>query len=741
MKIFGQTISTNRKNEIAASDGVDSFLYQLNGQQWEFIKSFSGGSDVSLSDDGSKIATCNDGLNLATIYTKTSGGWTEETITLNENGFGSKVKISGDGKFLCVKSRQDIKVYQYKDNQWHLIQENFIPKNSKIQGKTVDRELRDFDISDDGSKIILSHEWVMPEADTLDDDEWSTLQGFNVNNEQNLNNLIEVWDTDGKNEYEKVFETEGYSCKISGDGSRILIGNSAGKYIEVRERAGTKWFEQIGDRIFSRVSGFGEHISMDYYGNVISVYEHFSRGRVKMYNYNNQNWSSIGRPVHFGANFQLLKSGEGIVFYTNSRSSGQSLRIFKLKRKSMFFKNNQDLDFGDLDWRDREAYSLDYFLNLDQHFDLSNTLYDILPTDLPTELDYDMGSEHRGYSWHVDYRYSEYDSTANHYILADDEMSPYGSLIGNYEFVNIFNINKWKNETIKRHTKNSQYFYEDCVGPRSTYSKGRCRPTWPEDQNYRSSDPSKIDINNLYGGDSIIGANLDSRGDQYDDLKFDTSNYQFLGYGGSSSYFKDNVANRFWSNFKNHILSSPDFMAVNYLRDNLNREYLAVAHWNNNAATASLDDMTIDGYRLTESLVDFIKKRFNSESLPYSFNPNNFSKLGRSSSCGGSVPYVGYNEDGHIIERELVCLPVKRITKIAKENHEETQEQKYLFVFVQWSVTYVYPPKDKITPLAFRRLYNINENFSYRGSVYDVYDNFPFQDFHMNPIRWNKSVK
>ena len=741
MKIFGQTISTNRKNEIATSDGVDSFLYQLIGQQWEFIKSFSGGSDVSLSDDGSKIATCNAGLNLVTIYTKTSGDWTEETVTLNENGFGSKIKISGDGKILCVKSRQDIKVYQHKDNQWHLIQEDFIDKTSKIHGKTVDREVRHFDISDDGSKIILSHEWVMPEADTLDDDEWSTLQGFQISNSKNLNSLIEVWDTGYKNEYEKVFNTQGHSCKISGDGSRILIGNSGGKYIEVRERSGARWFEQIGDTIFSRVFDFGKHVSMDYYGNVISVYENFSRGRVKIYNYNNQNWSSIGNPLGYGANFQLLKSGEGVVFYVNSRSSGRKLRVFKLERKNVFLKNNQNLDFGDLDWREREAYYLDSFLNVNQHWDLTNTLQDILPTDLPTELDYDMGSEFRGYSWHLDNRYSEYEHAIDYYTLADNEMSPYGSLIGNYEFVNILNINKWKNRTIKRHTQNSQYFYEDCVGPRSTYSKGRCRPSWAEDQNYRSSNPSEMDINNLYGGDSIVGANLDSKGDQYDDLKFDTSNYQFLGYGGSSSYFKDNVANRFWSNFKNHILSSPDFLGIRFLQDNLNREYLAVKHWNNNSATANIQDIEIDGYRLTEGLVDFIKKRFDSELLPYDFNPNNFSKLGNSSSCGGSTPYLGYNEDGHIIERELVCLPVKRITKIAKENHDEEQEQKYLFVFVQWSVTYVYPPVDKITPLVFRRLYNINENFSYRGSVYDVYDNFPFQDFHMQPIRWNKSVK
>ena len=462
--------------------------------------------------------------------------------------------------------------------------------------------------------------------------------------------------------------------------------------------------------------------SIDHSGSRISVYEEFSQGRVKVYSYENKQWSSIGNPFSasyqtnsYGAVHQLSPDGTSIVI----ASQGVNVEVFDLTSKVLYLNKQVDMDFGDIDWREREAYELSGFIS-NSDFDLNfNLINDILPTELPTE---NHQSTNLSYSWIIDDRYSEYSEKNNYENIIEDKISPYGSIIGNYEFINISNISKWQNNEITRHTKNSQYFYSDCPAKRDRYSEGKCRPTWVEKDGFRNEDPSVMYLDYLYAKDFINEKNLSSTSDQYSEIQLDPATYRPVGSVGSDDYFKDNQANRFWSN-----------LCIKMKGVNVGKSIIETDNFNQKYLTIKSPDMSTDLWRFTPDLTNFLGERLNLTDLPYELDSNILLNLGKTSSCGGSISYLGSNEDGHIIERQLVCMPATRLV--------ENKSQKYLIIFIQWSIHYVHPPVDKVMPAVVRRLYNINDKFSYRGSRYGVYDNFPFEDFSMTPIRWNKSVK
>ena len=62
--------------------------------------------------------------------------------------------------------------------------------------------------------------------------------------------------------------------------------------------------------------------------------------------------------------------------------------------------------------------------------------------------------------------------------------------------------------------------------------------------------------------------------------------------------------------------------------------------------------------------------------------------------------------------------------------------RNYLYPFIEWSAGYAATDGKKLLGSPFRKYYNFNDYFSYRGSNYLVYENFPFEDFNMIPIRW-----
>jgi len=716
MKNFAQSISINDQKEIAVSDGSYSYLYKWESSDWVISEYFDGGSSVSCSNDGNTIAICDNKKSLVLILNKTQGSWVEVYSNyFNQSNFNSECKLSGDGKLLCITSRNALHVLKLDQGTWGTLQE-FNLKNVDINGLSMKVELQDFDISSDGSKIILSHEWVMPLVQNVDDDEWLALES------RFKDNSIEVWSASSTGNYEKKFTTTGKTCKISGSGNRILIGDPINKSVQVMQDNGDSNFQIIGEKIYSKINNFGSSLSIDHGGSRISVYEEFSQGRVKVYSYENKQWSSIGNPFSasyqtnsYGAVHQLSPDGTSIVI----ASQGVNVEVFDLTSKVLYLNKQVDMDFGDIDWREREAYELSGFIS-NSDFDLNfNLINDILPTELPTE---NHQSTNLSYSWIIDDRYSEYSEKNNYENIIEDKISPYGSIIGNYEFINISNISKWQNNEITRHTKNSQYFYSDCPAKRDRYSEGKCRPTWVEKDGFRNEDPSVMYLDYLYAKDFINEKNLSSTSDQYSEIQLDPATYQPVGSVGSDDYFKDNQANRFWSN-----------LCIKMKGVNVGKSIIETDNFNQKYLTIKSLDMSTDLWRFTPDLTNFLGERLNLTDLPYELDSNILLNLGKTSSCGGSISYLGSNEDGHIIERQLVCMPATRLV--------ENKSQKYLIIFIQWSIHYVHPPVDKVMPAVVRRLYNINDKFSYRGSRYGVYDNFPFEDFSMTPIRWNKSVK
>jgi hypothetical protein len=716
MKNFAQSISINDQKEIAVSDGSYSYLYKWESSDWVISEYFDGGSSVSCSNDGNTIAICDNKKSLVLILNKTQGSWVEVYSNyFNQSNFNSECKLSGDGKLLCITSRNALHVLKLDQGTWGTLKE-FNLKNVDINGLSMKVELQDFDISSDGSKIILSHEWVMPLVQNVDDDEWLALES------RFKDNSIEVWRASSTGNYEKKFTTTGKTCKISGSGNRILIGDPINKSVQVMQDNGDSNFQIIGEKIYSKINNFGSSLSIDHSGSRISVYEEFSQGRVKVYSYENKQWSSIGNPFSasyqtnsYGTVHQLSPDGTSIVI----ASQGVNVEVFDLTSKVLYLNKQVDMDFGDIDWREREAYELSGFIS-NSDFDLNfNLINDILPTELPTE---NHQSTNLSYSWIIDDRYSEYSEKNNYENIIEDKISPYGSIIGNYEFINISNISKWQNNEITRHTKNSQYFYSDCPAKRDKYSEGKCRPTWVEKDGFRNEDPSVMYLDYLYAKDFINEKNLSSTSDQYSEIELDPATYQPVGSVGSDDYFKDNQANRFWSN-----------LCIKMKGVNVGKSIIETDNFNQKYLTIKSLDMSTDLWRFTPDLTNFLGERLNLTDLPYELDSNILLNLGKTSSCGGSISYLGSNEDGHIIERQLVCMPATRLV--------ENKSQKYLIIFIQWSIHYVHPPVDKVMPAVVRRLYNINDKFSYRGSRYGVYDNFPFEDFSMTPIRWNKSVK
>lgn len=749
---FAQSISTSNNGEVAVCDGNKTYMYTWTGDEWDIYHTFELGSYVSLSDDGQTIAVSDETSMMVKIFTKENNAWSEEqSIESSEGGFEGDIKLSGDGLTIVIKYTQDLKIYRKANNQWVLFQENFIQKTKLVSTFLLNIGIIDFDINWDGTKVIFSQEWLDPEYNAFEI-VYADANGLEIDYDvaqslisRDKDSLVEVWDFYGEESYKKIFNIDGKFCKISGLGDRIIVGDPIEKAIQVREKNGKNWFEKIGNNIYSKSSDFGISMSINHYGDMISVYESLGTGRVKSFIYNNEGWASISTPFsltfnqyvnqEYGEVHRLFKDGSKIAI----SQKNSSVEVFNLDKKTVYFEENQELDFGDLDWREREAYSLTSFISNQQHEAISNELANILPNDLPEERDHLIGGQQisKNYSWQIQQSVFGtpyvYGAMLDYYSIADDAMSPYGSLIGNYEFVNVVNIQKWRKSQISRHTSSFQHFYDDC-NDRSTYSDGRCRPLWAEEEGYRKpiSQSNVMELEYLYAKDSIIDRNLDSKGATQEELKINPQNYQSEGNKGSSLFFKDHTANRFWRNLYNS-LTDVGISEVKVEKDLYDQQYISAK-----------SSYGYESFRFLPSFGSLMKDRFNKSVIPVRNGQFDFLRLlslGNTSSCGGSVPYVGYNQDGNIIERELICLPVNRLAEISTNDYDDREMKKYLVIFIQWSMTYVYPPSEKVMPMTIRRLYDLNDRFSYRGTSYGVYDHFPFLDFGMTPIRWNKSVK
>jgi len=307
------------------------------------------------------------------------------------------------------------------------------------------------------------------------------------------------------------------------------------------------------------------------------------------------------------------------------------------------------------------------------------------------------------------------------------KVSPWGSRVGNYEFVNAQNIEKWQQETIQRYTEQNA---KNTLNENICKIKRRGRPT----KDYLGyCRPQKIaNQNPTHKDGKMIKENLYAK--------------KFIDNGQSiETNFYDLVPNAFWANLSN-LIRINDGGAV-YKKGKEPFE------------GGDFETFIINRRSLPNEFVNFLKIK-NEGSLPIIESGGEkildisfLKKIGTfNTRCGGSNPYIGYNEDGHFIQRRLVMLPMKKVyfhnaAEVPATQFEERNEldsvlavRNYYMPFIEWSAVYsTITGLRQITP-TFKRYYHFDHSFRYRGSDYLVYENFPFLDFGMRPIRWEKRI-
>jgi hypothetical protein len=92
-------------------------------------------------------------------------------------------------------------------------------------------------------------------------------------------------------------------------------------------------------------------------------------------------------------------------------------------------------------------------------------------------------------------------------------------------------------------------------------------------------------------------------------------------------------------------------------------------------------------------------------------------------------------------------MPIKKVVAVDREDPNalfgrhldrivlETEEY---VAAVEWSVNYSDVFGKKNEPSIYKKYYELDDDFFYRGSNYNVYGNFPFKDFNMSPVRWSE---
>jgi hypothetical protein len=305
-------------------------------------------------------------------------------------------------------------------------------------------------------------------------------------------------------------------------------------------------------------------------------------------------------------------------------------------------------------------------------------------------------------------------------------VSPWGSRVGNYEFINTQNVENWKQETIERYTEqnakntlNERACRIRRAGVPTKDYLGYCRPQKIANQNPTHKD-GKMIKENLYAK-------------------------KFIDNGQSiQTEFYDLVPNAFWSNLYNLIQANGE-----------------AVYEKGGEPFEGNDFETFDISRrlLPKEFVNFLKIK-NEGNLPIIESGNKkildisfLKKIGTfNTRCGGSNPYIGYNEDGHFIQRRLVLIPMRKVyfdntAEVPATQFEESTEfdsvqmvRDYYMPFIEWSAAYSTIKGLKHSTPTFRRYYHFDHSFRYRGSNYLVYENFPFIDFGMTPIRWEKRI-
>ena len=278
------------------------FVYELDSGLWKTMRVFEKdfwelsttyGQDVSISDDGDRIAFAEFTKGLLWSYRYEGGTWIPMTSisgqSIAEQGgdhSGFSIALSANGNRLISGAPRDVQngdyngrvqVFEYNqsDRKWVALGQSIYGDYPKGQfGRSVD-------ISSEGNRIIAgAPSSLFPGA----------VKVF----EFKSNQWIQVGQTiNGRSKADGT----GYSVSITGNGERIVVGSPGGSYVVVYNLRDNRW-KQIGQVLYSdsREDNFGLSVSLSDNGSRVIVgnpgYDkpYPNCGQVKVYELRHGRW-------------------------------------------------------------------------------------------------------------------------------------------------------------------------------------------------------------------------------------------------------------------------------------------------------------------------------------------------------------------------------------------------------------------------------------------------------------------
>jgi len=726
MKNFAKSVTVNNSATISAcSDESGVSVFKLEESDW--ISSYripiKNPETVVMNGAGDILAVSFD-TNSVAVFREDSGIWNMigqvmtgdhkldefgRSIDMNESGetivigapMGGYDFSSSDPEFRIPLYYDDrvgdyqekINDYEYLESSGEIFQESagFVEvyefNNSlnvwqrvgqRIEGKQKNSKLgRSVSINDEGSRIVSLGSSKLGLISEV------TLCDFNgsqwVNSLGGLNLEVQAWDMVNSKS----------SVSISGDGLTFAFGNYEPSRNNVKVFRLNKMFnrwQQIGGAILdnrpTRNSKFGANLSLDHSGASLLI-SNGNTGEVFIYKYLGK-WVQSGFAnsggFTFGANSSITSDGLNFI----SSKVGDLARCYEAGSEVAYISTamtEKGLDFGDPEWYKNEAYAMNQFPEAGDHsfedFDSLNLTFN----NKPLYATYPGIDSDNGFLKNWRPKQEVYD-------LYSEQKINSSKLHGNYNFINNLNINDF------------------------------------------------LPVQNEFGDFLDFGKHYNPGMPHYDLI-----NGKELGQ--DYRYFGNLTSEGFWRQFKD-IAASIESMG---------------------GGAITLGFM-MSGFFPDSGLVNFLDKKDS--------NLREIMELGGEQAVGvcdimmqnysrcGKGLYMGINGDGNVIRRKLWSIMFK-----------ESDGYPWVHQFIEWGLymsssnsvsdtntllkNWTSPiPGEKITnvipssvadgnikgqvfnPPFMRKLYAFDSTFSYRGEEYTVYDNFPFMDFNMTPIRWNE---
>lgn len=214
------------------------------------------GWDVSISDDGSRIASGGYQADFARVYEYQNGGWVQLGLDINgpaNSEFGLQAKLSGDGTRLAVGApnysgtstgRGLVRVFEWSGSAW-------VQQGPDLEGSgSNDAFGGGVHISADGNRIAVGAP------------EWNAVAGVGYVRVFDWNSGTSSWDQVGSDLVGAGSGDEyGWAIRLNSSGSRIIIGGgfnddggtNAG-HAQVFDWNGSAWV-QVGTDIDGETAG------------------------------------------------------------------------------------------------------------------------------------------------------------------------------------------------------------------------------------------------------------------------------------------------------------------------------------------------------------------------------------------------------------------------------------------------------------------------------------------------------